>query len=279
MKIDSHQHFWTYSVAEYGWITEAMHLLKKDHLPESLLRILSKNGIDGSIAVQARQTVEETRWLLQLSERYSFIKGVVGWVDLQSEKLDDQLKEFAAFPNFVGVRHVVQDEPDDDFLLRERFLQGINKLLEYNLTYDILIYPHHLPIAAEFIKCFPSHRLILDHIAKPNIKDRRIRQWEKNLQALSEYPHVYCKVSGLVTEADWHSWTYQNFEPYLDVIFELFGINRLLFGSDWPVCTVAGSYKEIMSIVEKYLDNKKFSDNECSGFWGENAAKIYNLKL
>lgn len=279
MNIDAHQHFWHYSPQEYGWIDDSMSDLQRDFLPKDLEKELIADEIDGSICVQARQSLQETRWLLELAQQHSFIKGVVGWVDLRSENIDEQLREFADDPKFVGVRHVVQDEPDDLFLLREDFMRGIAKLHRYDLTYDILIFPKHLPTALEFVEKFPEQRFVLDHIAKPFIKTGVLEPWQPHMEQLAAFPNVYCKISGMVTEADWQHWTPAEFYPYLDVIFESFGPNRLLFGSDWPVCTVAASYANVVDILSSYLEERSISPAEAQNIWGTTAIKFYNLNL
>ena len=274
MRIDAHQHFWKYSVDEYGWIDDSMTVLKRDFLPQHLSVILKEQGLDGCIAVQARQTVEETRWLLDLAERNPFIKGVVGWVDLCNHA-DEQLAEFSESPKLVGVRHVLQDEPDDRFMLRKDFLTGIAKLGSYDLVYDILIFPRHLVHACELVKMFPQQRFVLDHIAKPFIKDRVLSPWSKDIRKLAEHPNVSCKVSGMVTEADWHNHQYDDFTPCLDVVFESFSPDRIMFGSDWPVCTVADEYRQVLGILQQYC--RAFSAFEQDKVFGVNATNIYHL--
>jgi L-fuconolactonase len=278
MKIDAHQHFWNYSVEEYGWIDDNMAVLKKNHLLSDLQKILQANGFAGSVAVQARQSVEETAWLLALAEQNPFIKGVVGWLDLRSEQLDEQLTQFASHTKLVGVRHVVQGEPDDRFILSDQFMRGIEKLLYHNLAYDILIFPRQLPAAIEFVQNFPKHRFVLDHIAKPIIKDGIISPWKLQIEQLAAFPNIFCKLSGMVTEADWHNWSITDFEPYLDVIFQAFGADRVMFGSDWPVCTVAATYRQVIEIVDSYLNSHNLSDQEKAAFWGGSAVKFYQLK-
>lgn len=278
MKIDSHQHFWNYNIQEYGWIDDSMSILQKDHLPQDLAKILNANNFDGSVAVQARQTLEETKWLLDLSEKNDIIKGVVGWLDLRGDKLDEQLEMYSKHPKLVGVRHVVQGEPDDRFILGDKFMRGIEKLLDYNLAYDILIFPKQLDATVEFVKNFPEHRFVLDHIAKPLIKDGIVSPWDDQVKQLASYQNVFCKVSGMVTEADWKAWTILDFEPYLDVVISAFSMDRVMFGSDWPVCTVAASYEKVIEIAESYLNKHNFSDDEKAAFWGGNAVKFYQLK-
>ncbi len=276
MKLDAHQHFWQYTPADYGWIGPDMQVLQKDHLPSNLVLLTKSVSIEGTVAVQARQSLVETEWLLNLAERYPLIRGVVGWVDLCSPDLRGQLERFSAYPKLVGVRHVVQDEPDDQFMLRDDFLRGLSLLAEFGLTYDILIFPRHLPVACELVKKFPDQLFVLDHVAKPFIKAGEISPWNADLQRLAAFPNVYCKVSGMVTEADWQTWQPTDFWPYLDVILAAFGPARLMFGSDWPVCTVAGSYEQVVKLVADYT--QPLSPTEQAQIWGETARKFYGLK-
>jgi L-fuconolactonase len=276
MRIDAHQHFWVYNPQEYGWIDETMALLRRDFLPTDLKPELDQEGFRGCVAVQARQSLEETRWLLELAQRDPFILGVVGWADLRSPRLRSDLKSLAGNPKLVGLRHIVQSEPDDHFLLRPDFLRGISLLEEFDLAYDILIYPRHLSVAAEFAGCFPRQRFVLDHLAKPPIKSGSISSWEKGIRALASLPNVYCKLSGLVTEADWQNWKPEHLKPYLDVAFDSFGTHRLMIGSDWPVCTVAGSYSQVIRVVKDYL--AKFSKEVNDAVLGGNAQAFWRLK-
>jgi len=277
MRIDSHQHFWKYSPRDYGWINDGMALLKKDYLPPDLAGLLESNHLDGSVAVQARQCLEETRWLLELADSFPFIKGVVGWVDLRSDRVQAQLERFAPHPKLVGVRHVVQDEPDNRFLLDKRFMRGVEKLLDYDLTFDILIFPKQLVAAIEFVASFPQHRLVVDHLAKPFIKAGIMETWRQQMLEIAAFPNVCCKISGLVTEADWLGWRYEDFEPYLDVVFTAFGKHRVMFGSDWPVCTVAASYNQVVSVVDAWLRKNKVSQQEQDAVRGGNAVEFYRL--
>lgn len=276
MRIDAHQHFWHYNPDEYGWIDESMAILRRDFLPHDLRPELQRAGFDGCIAVQARQTLAETRWLLQLAATSPFILGVIGWVDLQSEDTRSQLKEFAGNPKLLGVRHIVQSEPDDRFLLRADFLRGIAALEEFGLTYDILIYPRHLPAAAEFVELFPRQRFVLDHLAKPLIKSGEITSWESGIRKLAKFPNVFCKLSGMVTEADWKKWKPAQLKPYLDTVFHCFGPERLMIGSDWPVCTVAAPYRKVMHLVIEYL--AAYPDTVRDAVLGGNAQKLWRLK-
>ena len=277
MRIDAHQHFWRYTVEDYGWIPESGLALKQDRLPVHLLSLLAKSGIDGTIAVQARQSLAETDWLLQLADENPFIKGVVGWVDLCSPDLHEQLTRYATHPKFKGVRHVVQDEPDDRFMLRPQFLNGLGQLAEFELTYDLLVFPRHLPVAIEVVRQFPNQRFVLDHIAKPLIRDRVLLPWATDIQALARHSNVHCKVSGLVTEAAWDSWTLADFKPYLDLVFECFGPDRLMFGSDWPVCTLAANYAETLGIVREYAGSRP--QISVDKLFGLNALKFYGILL
>lgn len=276
MNIDAHQHFWRYDPQEYGWIGPEMALLRKDHLPDDLLPTLTSAGIDATVAVQARQTLEETRWLLELADQHDFIKGVVGWVDLRSPQLREQLERFSRHPKFRGVRHVVQDEPDDQFMLREDFIRGLKMLAGFGLAFDILIFPRHLPVAYELVSRFPEQRFVLDHIAKPFIKTGGVAPWDAEMRRLAGFPNVFCKVSGMVTEAGWKAWKPADFRPYLDVIFEAFSPRRIMFGSDWPVCTVAASYAEVLSIVRDYI--QPCSSGERALVLGENARTFYRIQ-
>lgn len=276
MKLDAHQHFWQYNPRDYGWMGPGMERLQRDHLPEDLRPFLTATSLDGTIAVQARQTLAETRWLLELADRYPFIKGVVGWVDLRSDDLRQQLDELTAHPKLVGVRHVIHDEPDDAFMLRADFMRGLGLLADYHLVYDLLLFPKHLPAACELVGRFPEQQFVLDHIAKPFIKDGRLSPWAEDLQHLAAFPNVACKVSGMVTEADWHAWQPTDFRPYLDVVFAAFGAERLMFGSDWPVCTVAGSYEQVVGLVADYV--AQLSEAEQTAVMGAAAARIYGVQ-
>lgn len=274
-RIDAHQHFWKYTPAEYGWIDDSMAALQRDFLPEHLQPLLTANGYDGCIAVQARQTTSETEWLLDLAAQHPFIRGVVGWVDLQSDDLRVQLERLASRKRLVGVRHIVQGEPDDRFLLRKHFCRGVAQLAEYGLAYDILIYPRHLPVAVAFVERFPGQRFVLDHLAKPEIKKGEIKTWEADLRRLAAFPNVSCKLSGLVTEADWERWTPQGLRPYLDVAYDAFGPQRLLIGSDWPVCLVAADYPRTMDVVEDFLAARPA--DERAAVLGGNAVRFWQL--
>ncbi|MEI7861332.1 MAG: amidohydrolase family protein, partial [Planctomycetota bacterium] len=263
--------------AEYPWIGSGMERLAADQLPADLERVARPEGISGSVAVQARQSLQESRWLLDLAAAHPFIKGVVGWVDLQSPQVERHLAELAARPRFVGVRHVVQDEPDPGFLLREAFGAGLRHLARHRLTYDLLLYPQQLPAAVTLVGRFPEQPFVLDHLAKPRIKAGELEPWGRDLAALARHENVTCKLSGLVTEAVWRGWQRADFTPYLEFALETFGPSRLMFGSDWPVCQVAAEYAEVVGIVENCLSQLSAAEQEA--IWGKTAARVYDFPI
>lgn len=275
MNIDSHQHFWSYSAQQYTWMRPEQGILKRDYLPPDLEPLLRATGFEGTIVVQARQILEETRWLLELADRYPLITGVVGWVDLQSPTVRDDLARFAAHPRLRGVRHLLQDEADDEFALRPAFQEGIRVLAEFDLTYDICIIERQLPEALQLVYRFPDQPFVLDHIAKPRIKDRFFEPWASNLRRLAGFPNVVCKLSGLVTEADWLAWQPSDLTPYLDVVFDCFGPRRLMIGSDWPVCTLAAPYEKVMGIITDYI--AELSPHEQKMILGDTARMAYRV--
>ena len=275
MKLDSHQHFWSYDAAQYPWIPKDSPL-HRDWLPADLAPLLTAAGFDGCIAVQARQTVEESRWLLKLADESPIIKGVVGWVDLRGERVGDQLAELSARPKFRGLRHVVQDEPDDRFLLGEAFVRGIGQLHDFGLTYDLLIVPKQLPAAIELVRRFPQQPFVLDHLAKPPIKAGTLSPWREQLRELAAAPNVMCKVSGMVTEADHAAWKPVDLTPYLDVVFEAFGEDRVMYGSDWPVCLLAASYARQCALVADYA--AQLSPAAQAKLFGGNAERFYRAE-
>jgi L-fuconolactonase len=275
MKIDAHQHFWRYNPARDGWITEEMSILKRNFLPEDLLPILHASKIDGCIAVQADQSEDETLFLLDLAKRCDQIKGVVGWVNLAAPNLPERLEYFSQFKKLRGFRHIAQSEPDDRFLVRDNFCRGIRRLKDFDFTYDILIYPRQLPAAIELAQRFPEQKFVLDHIAKPPIRSGEIDSWAAQIRKLAASPNVYCKLSGIITEGDWDHWRTEDFRPSLDVVFEAFGCDRLMFGSDWPVCLVAGNYRRVNGLIEEYV--QAFSEDQRNRIFGLNAADFYGL--
>lgn len=275
MVVDSHQHFWIYEAEKHAWIDDDMKVIRKNFLPENLKIVYQENNIDGCVAVQADQTLAETDFLLDLAEKNDFIKGVVGWVDLRASNIDEVLKQYSKFLKLKGFRHVVQGEADHNFMLRPDFLNGNAALEKYNFTYDILIFPHQLGAALELIRRFPNQKFVIDHIAKPYIKDGFYDGWASLMKAISEYPNVYCKLSGMTTEADYNNWTSEQIEPYMQLVLDSFGANRILFGSDWPVCLVAGNYTKTKELVTNFI--AKLSSEEQAAIMGGNAIEFYNL--
>jgi L-fuconolactonase len=276
MKIDTHQHFWSYNDRDYVWMSAAMGKLRRDHLPKDLLPLIEAAGIDATVAVQARQCLEESAWLLELADKYTFIRAVVGWVDLCGEDVVDQLERLAQHPKLRGIRHVIHDEPDDEFMLRKAFLNGLRQLNRFELTYDLLLFPRHLPIACNLVKRFPDQPFVLDHIAKPPVRAAEMDPWATDVKRLAEFPNVFCKISGLVTEGNWNSWRAQDFEPYLEVVLNAFGPQRLMIGSDWPVCTLAADYASVIEFEVDYI--AKLSADEQRAILQDNPIKFYSLQ-
>jgi L-fuconolactonase len=276
MKIDAHHHLWKYSAAEYGWITPEMKVIRRDFLPEDLETLMHYFGIEGTVAVQARQTLEETTWLLGLSEKHPLIRGVVGWVPLtDGAGVKRSLERFAGNHKLRGVRHVVQDEPDPRYILRKDFNDGVSALREFGLRYDILIFERHLPAAIEFVDRHPNQTFILDHVAKPRIKDKIISPWDRNMRDLAKRQNVYCKLSGMVTEADPQRWTPEGLQPYIDVVLATFGPRRIMYGSDWPVMLLAGDYVRWYGVVTNAI--AKLSKAEQDRIMGGTAAEAYGI--
>ncbi len=275
MRIDAHQHFWSYDPARHAWIDDAMAGLRRDFLPADLAPILQRNLVDGTVLVQVDQTEEETRWMLDLAAQHPFVKGVVGWIDLRAPDVAERLAHFSEFEVLKGFRHIVQAERDDLFLLDPAFQRGIRWLTAFGFTYDILIYPHQLPAAIRLVEAHPDQHFVLDHIAKPPIKAQAMEPWASLLRTLAQHNNVWCKVSGLITEADYTAWTPSHIFPYLDVVFAAFNINRLMFGSDWPVCRCAGTYDQVLSLVENYTTG--LSAEARHKLFGGNAVAFYGL--
>jgi L-fuconolactonase len=275
MHVDAHQHFWRFDAAEYGWIDESMAALRRDFLPGDLHQEIGTTGVDGVVAVQARQSLDETRWLLELADQYSFIQGIVGWVPLTAPDVTELLGTLAHAPALKGVRHVVQDEPDERFLLRDDFNRGVDALAGFRLAYDLLIYERQLPQAIEFVDRHPQLTFVLDHLAKPRVRDNQIEPWRTNIRRLAERDNVYCKLSGLVTEADWHRWTEPQLTPFLVVALEAFGPRRLMFGSDWPVCLLAATYRSWYDLCRRFC--ARLSAEERARIFGGTAVEAYRL--
>ena len=246
--IDTHQHFWRYNPSEYAWIDDSMSAIQRNFLPPDAKREMDAAGVTASVAVQVRQTLEETNWLLSLARQYPFIAGVVGWVDLQSPSVADDLDALRDEPKLVGIRHIVQAEPDD-FMARAAFRRGLGTLEARRLPFDLLVYARQLPRAIDLVDALPNQRFLLDHLGKPDIRHDGYAAWRRDFDRLAERPNVWCKLSGLVTEADWRGWTTAALRPYIDRALEAFGAGRVMLGSDWPVCTVAASYSETLAVV------------------------------
>jgi len=275
MRIDAHQHFWHFDPVRDSWITQEMGVLRRDYLPDDLMPLLATNAVDGTVAVQADPSEAETRFLLDLAESHPWIKGVVGWIDLLAPDLDRTLERFCRHERFRGVRHIAQAEPDD-YLARSEVIEGIRRLGRFDLTYDILIFPRQLPAALTLVKALPDQPFVVDHLAKPLIADRLMEPWATQMKEMGGRPNVWCKVSGLVTEAKWDEWEPEDFRPYLDVALEAFGPERLMFGSDWPVCLLAAEYGEVVDLAEGYLAG--LSAAERARISGENAVELYGLR-
>ena len=275
LRIDAHQHFWKYDPARDLWITNEMAVIQRDFLPGDLAGLLKANRIDGTIIVQSDQSEEENDFQLKNAQENDFVKGVVGWVDLQEGLVEKRLERYCQFPLMKGFRHVLQGEADRAMMLKTDFKRGISLLGKFGFTYDILIFPDQLKYAAELVREFPNQQFVIDHLAKPPIREAGIEAWKKDIRLFSGMEHVYCKISGMVTEADWKSWKKEDFHPYLDTVLECFGTKRILFGSDWPVCLLAASYGEVIGITDQYFGS--FTQNEKELFYGSNAVQFYNL--
>jgi L-fuconolactonase len=273
-RIDAHQHFWRFDPAVQTFIDESMTALRRDFLPEHSKEVLDGVGLAGCIAVQAPQTLEETRWLLELSDAHDFIRAVVGWVDLRGVALDGVLEELTEHPRLRGIRHIIQAEPDHIFE-DAAFKSGVAHLARHGLTYDMLVYERQLPWARRFMASLPEVSFVLDHAGKPNLRQPNLERYLRELRDIARLPNVVCKLSGLVTEADWTSWTPGALRPFIDGLVELFGTERLLFGSDWPVCLLAGSYTQVFGLVNDYFQG--YSDTERARLFGENAMRVYRI--
>jgi L-fuconolactonase len=273
--IDAHHHLWRYSPLEYGWIDEEMRVLRRDFLPRDLIEAMTTAGIDGTIAVQARQTLEETRWLLDLADANDAIRGVVGWAPIAGEEFPGCMEEFDGRAKLKGLRHVIQGEKDEHYILREDFNSGIRTMLGSGLVYEILIYERHLPQTIDFVDEHPDQVFVLDHIAKPLIAGGVMEPWASRMRELGQRQNVWCKVSGLVTEAKWDAWTPETLRPYLDVAVEAFGPARLIAGSDWPVCLVASGYAQWWDVLRAYFAG--FSEAERAAVFGGTAVEVYGL--
>lgn len=274
-RIDSHQHFWQYNPQKHDWITDDMKVIQRDFLPSDLLPILQKNNIDGCISIQADQTEDETDFLLELSDNHDFIKGIVGWVDLRADNIYERLEHYSQFKKLKGFRHIVQGENDTEFMLRPKFKNGITALALYDFTYDILIYHYQLEQAIQFVKLFPNQKFVLDHLGKPDIKSGEYALWQTNIKKLALHQNVFCKISGMITEGEWNDWKPSDFKVYLDTIVKAFGTDRLMYGSDFPVCTLAATYEAQLNIITVYFST--FTNLEKKKIMGDNASKFYGI--
>ena len=275
MRIDAHQHFWKYDSVKDTWIDDSMDKIRRDFLPQDLITVLKKNDMDGCVAVQADQSEMETEFLLDCAENNDFIKGVVGWVDLCAPNVTERLEHFSKNAYFKGVRHILQIE-DENFIRRKDFQNGISKLGTLDLTYDLLIFPNQLRHVSVLVRKFPDQKFILDHLAKPNIKREELKEWQSDIVELAKSKNVLCKLSGLVTEADWKNWNREDFRPYIETVLEEFGTSRSVFGSDWPVCLLAGHYEDVIGLIEGYTEHLPSKEKEM--VMGANAINFYNLK-
>ena len=273
-KVDAHQHFWKFDSLRDNWITEDMEAIRHDFLPHDLKPLMDANGLNSCIAVQADQSENETDFLLSLASENEFIKGVVGWIDLCADTIHERLEHYSQFPKLKGFRHILQAEPIE-FILKPEFQRGITALQVYGFTYDILIYPQHLPVIPDLIRGGNEQKFILDHLAKPNIKNGTSTTWATDLKKLASHKNVFCKLSGMVTEADHKTWKKEDIYPYMDKVLEFFGPERLLFGSDWPVCRLAASYGQVCDLMNAYLERLTIHEQEL--IWGKNAALFYKL--
>ena len=275
LKIDAHQHFWNFDPVRDSWITNDMTVIRKNFLPEDLQAVLEENGFDGCVAVQADQSEKETGFLLELANKNDFIKGAVGWIDLQSKDIEERLAYYKSFKKLKGFRHILQGEKDRAFMLKPEFIRGIGLLERFNYTYDILIFPDQLQYTKKFAGLFPEVKFVIDHLAKPYIRDKKINGWKEDIRQVAQYKNVFCKISGMVTEASWQGWEQKDFIPYIDVVVNAFGTDRIMFGSDWPVCLVAAKYNEVANITKDYFSS--LTQNEQDNFFRQNAINFYNL--
>ena len=275
LKIDAHQHFWKFDPIRDNWITDEMSMIRKDFLPQHLVPVLKENGFDGCVTIQSDQSEKENIFQLNNAEDYDLIKGVIGWIDLQAENVRERLEYYRQFIKLKGFRHILQGESQRDLMLQPEFLRGIKALTEFNYTYDILIFPDQLGFTKQFVAQFPQQKFVIDHLAKPYIKDKKIDEWKIDIQKVAKYENVYCKISGYVTEADLKNWKKEDFIPYFDIVVNAFGIDRIMFGSDWPICLAGSEYNEVVNIVKDYFSS--FTQNEQEQFFGNTAIKFYNL--
>ncbi|MEJ1239460.1 amidohydrolase family protein [Chryseolinea sp. T2] len=274
-RIDAHQHFWKFDPVRDAWIDDSMKRIQRDFYPQDLKPLLDANGFDGCVLVQTDQSEAETEFLLSLAWQYHFIKGIVGWINLEADDISERLAGFAHNKVLKGFRHVLQGEKQRDYMLRPAFMRGIGELQRFGYTYDILVYPDQLQYVKKFVAAFPDQPFVIDHLAKPYIRNRDIESWRNDMQAIAAFPNVSCKVSGMVTEADWEMWKEQEFAPYIDAVVEAFGVQRLMFGSDWPVCLIAAEYQQVVDIVRNHFAS--YTKSEQDLIFGTVATRFYKL--
>lgn len=275
MIVDAHNHFWKYDAQQYSWISDEIAPLKNDFYPAALKLEMDKNDVHASVAIQARHNEFDTTFLLEQAEINPFILGVVGWLDLTRADVEQSLDWYVRFPKLVGLRHLIPDEADDQFMLRKDFMEGVALLKEYELAYDLLLTEQHLPQAIQFMENFPDQKMVLDHLAKPLIKAGKLEPWATYIKELAQHENLYCKLSGLVTEANWNNWQEADIYPYLDIVFEAFGPSRLMYGSDWPVCLLASNYTRVLKLIKDYIAPLEAKEQE--RVMGLNAVQFYNL--
>jgi len=275
MRIDAHQHFWQFDPIKHEWIDESMQAIRKSFLPTDLQKEIESVGIDGTIAVQADETEKENSYLLSLSDENDFIKAIVGWIDLKALDAIERMQYWKKHDKIKGFRCIMQGQEDSNYLTNKDFLENIKKLVPYGYTYDLLVYHNQFPSLIKFVEKLPDNRMILDHLGKPDIKNKNIKEWKVNLKILAQHPGIYCKLSGMITEADYERWTYEDLKPYLETAAEYFGVDRICFGTDWPVCLVAGSYAQVYEIIEKF--SNQLTADEKNKLLGLNTMKFYNI--
>lgn len=275
--IDAHHHLWKYDSQRFPWINKEMEVLENDFLAESAGTVFKENGVSGSVVVQAVQDEEENHFLIKQADEYPFILGIVGWLDLKSPSLQEKFNLYLPFQKLKGFRHLIQDEQDPDFILQPEFQRGLGWLFDAGYVYDLLVFPHQLKGVLKTVEAFPEAPFVLDHMAKPDIKSAKMGEWKEMIKTLGQNKNVYCKLSGMVTEADWKNWKVNDFFPYMDVVIEAFGEDRVMFGSDWPVCLLSGKYNQVMLILEQYLEGLPLAARE--KIWAKNADKFYRLNF
>jgi len=275
MRIDAHQHFWNHDPIKHFWINDDIKVIKRDFSPGDLAPLLKESKFDGTIAVQADETMAETTFLLDLARKNDYIKAVVGWVDLRKEAVEEDLLMLKSQQKLAGFRCIMQGTEDEAYLKNSVFLKNVSRLTQFDFTYDLLVFHNQMESLVRFTDKLQDNRLILDHIGKPDIKNKQIKQWKEQLRILSSNPNIYCKLSGMLTEADHQRWTYDDIMPYMETAAEYFGVDRLCFGSDWPVCLLAGSFKQVHDVVDRFVEQLNTTERE--KIFGTNTAAFYKI--